>query len=213
MQEDVKKKIAELRSILHRHNHLYYVLDEPEVSDAEYDRLMQQLTALETAHPELITADSPTQRVGAPPLEKFETVPHTVPMLSLENAFNEKEVLAFDPWEALDEKDGAALTSRFEAHYRANCQAHDFGVNMTGTYVTLISGFIGLFGWDMLLLAAGTDQERMGALANRYASWMQQYYDALAEADVPVVIIHDDIVWASGPIFRPAWYRVRVPQL
>jgi DNA ligase (NAD+) len=96
MQEDVKKKIAELRSSLHRHNHLYYVLDEPEVSDAEYDRLMQALTALETAYPELIEPDSPTQRVGAPPLEKFETVPHTIPMLSLENAFDEEKVLAFD---------------------------------------------------------------------------------------------------------------------
>ena len=78
---------------------------------------------------------------------------------------------------------------------------------MTGTYVTLVSGLIALFGWDMLLLAAGTDQVRFGELANRYASWMQQYYDALAETDVPVVMMHDDIVWASGPIFRPAWYR------
>lgn len=96
MQEVVKKRIAELRSSLHRHNHLYYVLDEPEVSDAEYDRLMQELTALETAHPELIEPDSPTQRVGAPPLEKFQTVPHTIPMLSLENAFDEEDVFAFD---------------------------------------------------------------------------------------------------------------------
>jgi hypothetical protein len=118
-----------------------------------------------------------------------------------------EEVLNFDPWEVLGEKDRGELKRRFEAHYQANCRAHDFGVNMTGTYVTLVSGFIGLFGWDMLLLAAGTDLERFGALANRYASWIQQYYDALGEADVPVVMIHDDIVWASGPIFRPAWYR------
>ena len=96
MQENVKKKIAELRSSLHRHNHLYYVVDEPEISDAAYDRLMQELTALETAYPQLIEPDSPTQRVGAPPLQKFETVPHTIPMLSLENAFDEEEVLAFD---------------------------------------------------------------------------------------------------------------------
>jgi DNA ligase (NAD+) len=96
MQEDVKKRIAELRSSLHRHNYLYYVLDEPEVADAEYDRLMQELTALETVHPELIEPDSPTQRVGAPPLDKFETVPHTIPMLSLENAFDEEDVFAFD---------------------------------------------------------------------------------------------------------------------
>ena len=78
---------------------------------------------------------------------------------------------------------------------------------MTGVYITLISGFIDLFGWDMLLLAAGVDPTRFGDLANRYASWMQQYYDALAEADVPCIMMHDDIVWSSGPIFRPAWYR------
>jgi hypothetical protein len=120
-----------------------------------------------------------------------------------------EEVLAFDPWEteALGPKDRGELTRRFEEHYRANCQAHDFGVNMTGIYPTLISGLIGLFGWDMLLLAAGIDQVRFGEMANRYASWMQQYYDALADADVPVVMVHDDIVWAAGPILRPAWYR------
>ncbi len=78
---------------------------------------------------------------------------------------------------------------------------------MTGIYTTLISGFIELFGWEMLLLAAGTDPVRFGELANRYASWMQQYFDALAEAEVPVVMVHDDIVWSSGPIFNPVWYR------
>ena len=118
-----------------------------------------------------------------------------------------EQVLSFDPWEKLRTEDPAELTHRFEAHYQANCRAHGYGVNMTGVYITLVSGFIGLFGWEMLLLAAGTDQERFGALANRYASWMQQYYDALAEADVPVVMVHDDMVWASGPIFRPGWYR------
>ncbi len=118
-----------------------------------------------------------------------------------------EEVLNFDPWETFGKQDHSTLVRRFEKHYRANCQRHDFGVNMTGTYVTLISGFIAIFGWDMLLLAAGTDLKRFGDLANRYASWMQQYYDALAEAQVPVVMIHDDFVWASGAIFRPAWYR------
>jgi hypothetical protein len=118
-----------------------------------------------------------------------------------------EDVLNFDPWESLGKKNKQDLINRFEAHYRANCQAHPFGVNMTGVYVTLVSGFIGLFGWDMLLLAAGTDLERFGELANRYASWIQQYFDALAETDVPVVMVHDDIVWSSGPIFRPAWYR------
>lgn len=96
MNEDIQKKAAELRQALHRHNYLYYVLDEPEVSDAEYDRLMRDLLALEAAHPELVAPESPTQRVGAPPLEKFETVAHTIPMLSLQNAFDEGEVRAFD---------------------------------------------------------------------------------------------------------------------
>ncbi len=118
-----------------------------------------------------------------------------------------EDVLNFDPWESLGARDHRELVRRFEAHYRANCQAHPFGVNMTGVYVTLISGFIGLFGWEMLLLAAGSDLERFGDLANRYASWVQQFFDALADSDVPVVMMHDDIVWAAGPIFRPAWYR------
>lgn len=118
-----------------------------------------------------------------------------------------EEVLNFDPWAVLGTKDQAELTRRFEEHYRLNCAFHPDGVNMTGVYVTLVSGFIGLFGWDMLLLAAGTDPLRFGRLANRYASWIQQYFDALAASDVPVIMIHDDFVWANGGIFRPAWYR------
>ena len=81
---------------------------------------------------------------------------------------------------------------------------------MTGTYVTLISGLIDLFGWDLLLLALGEDPARFGAMTGRYAAWMQQYFDALGDADVPVVMFHDDIVWASGPFARPAWYRQHV---
>jgi uroporphyrinogen-III decarboxylase len=118
-----------------------------------------------------------------------------------------EEVLNFDPWETFGERDRAELTRRFETHYQANCRERPFGVNMTGIYTTLISGFIDIFGWEMLLLAAGTDLQRFGALANRYAAWMQVYFDALANADAPVVMIHDDIVWSSGPFLRPAWYR------
>jgi hypothetical protein len=118
-----------------------------------------------------------------------------------------QEVLGFDFWERLGKIDQPEMTRRFEAHYRGNCQAHPFGVNMTGIYITLISGFIGLFGWEQLLLAAGTDLERFGLLANRYADWMGQVFEALAESDVPVVMVHDDIVWSAGAIFRPGWYR------
>ena len=92
----VTERLHELRRQLHYHNYRYYVLDDPEISDAQYDRLLRELEELEARYPELITPDSPTQRVGARPLEKFETVPHTVPMLSLENAFNREEVREFE---------------------------------------------------------------------------------------------------------------------
>ncbi len=89
-------QIDSLRETLRRHEHLYYVLDAPEISDAEYDRLMQQLRDLEAAHPQLVTADSPTQRVGGKPREGFVKVRHTSPMLSLDNVFNEGELRDFD---------------------------------------------------------------------------------------------------------------------
>src|SRR6056297_527208 len=91
-----EERAAYLRKELHRHNYRYYVLDDPEISDAEYDRMLRELQDLETDHPELRTPDSPTQRVGAPPLEKFATGEHLVPMLSLENAFDEAEMAEFD---------------------------------------------------------------------------------------------------------------------
>ncbi len=89
-------KIQALRDKINYHNYRYYVLDDPEISDAEYDRLMRELIDFEAKHPELITPDSPTQRVGAAPLEAFETVEHTIPMLSLDNALNEQEMREFN---------------------------------------------------------------------------------------------------------------------
>jgi len=93
---DVRRRIADLRRQLHYHNYRYYVLDSPEISDADYDRLFRELQDLEAQHPALVTPDSPTQRVGAPPLEEFATVQHRIPMLSLGNAFDEAELRAFD---------------------------------------------------------------------------------------------------------------------
>ena len=93
---DIQARAQELREKIHYHNYRYYVLDDPEISDAEFDRLMQALQRLEDEYPSLITPDSPTQRVGAPPLEKFESVPHRIPMLSLENAFSEDEAHEFE---------------------------------------------------------------------------------------------------------------------
>lgn len=120
---------------------------------------------------------------------------------------NPEEVLAFDPWEVYGPRDRAELTRRFEEHYRRQCAQTPDLVNMTGIYITLVSGLIEIFGWEMLLEAAGTDPARFGQVTNRYATWIQQYFDALAAAHVPVVMVHDDIVWSSGPFLSPNWYR------
>src|SRR5579884_2151230 len=90
--KDVQRRVEDLREQLRYHEHRYYVLDEPEISDAEFDRLMNELKALEAEHPELITVDSPTQRVGGKPREGFVKVQHSSPMLSLDNAYNEGEL-------------------------------------------------------------------------------------------------------------------------
>jgi len=90
------QRVKELRQALHRHNYRYYVLDDPEISDAEYDRMMQELVKLEADFPDLMSQDSPTLRVGALPLDKFETIEHSIPMLSLENGFNDQDIMEFD---------------------------------------------------------------------------------------------------------------------
>jgi DNA ligase (NAD+) len=92
----VKKEVEELREKLRHHEYRYHVLDDPEISDAAYDRLMEKLKELEAAYPEIVTSDSPTSRVGAPPREGFQTVRHTRPMLSLDNAFSFDALRDFD---------------------------------------------------------------------------------------------------------------------
>ena len=103
MAKDVKKRtltvvrqVEQLRNEIRRHDYLYYVLNQPEISDRQYDKLFAELAALEQANPELITPDSPTQRVSGRPLEGFATVRHTVPMLSMDNTYNADELRAFD---------------------------------------------------------------------------------------------------------------------
>jgi len=91
----VKQRTEELRDIINHHNYRYYVLDSPEISDAEYDALMKELRQIETDHPELVTLDSPTQRIGAPPVEAFGVVVHRDPLLSLANAFSYEELAAW----------------------------------------------------------------------------------------------------------------------
>src|SRR6266702_3738010 len=94
--KDTAGEIEELREELRRHEHLYYVLDQPEITDAEYDALMRKLKGMEDQHPDLVTPDSPTQRVGGKPREGFIKIRHSSPMLSLDNALNEAELRDFD---------------------------------------------------------------------------------------------------------------------
>ena len=120
------ERAERLRAEIEHHNYRYYVLDAPQITDAEYDRMFQELVGLETAHPELVTPDSPTQRVGAQPLAQFAPVPHTTPMLSLNNAFSEEDVAAFDrraregleldsvEYVAEPKFDGLAISLRYE---------------------------------------------------------------------------------------------------
>ena len=93
--QDLENRIIELRRTINDHNYNYYVLDNPIISDIEYDTLLRELDTLETKRPDLITTDSPTQRVGAAPLEAFTSVEHSIPMLSLENAMNSDELIAY----------------------------------------------------------------------------------------------------------------------
>ena len=125
-RKDVQAQIEQLRQQINYHNYRYYVLDDPEIPDSEYDRLMRELQALEAEHPELITPDSPTQRVGARPLKEFAEVRHAVPMLSLGNAFSDEEVADFDErvrkllkeehieYAAEPKLDGLAINLRYE---------------------------------------------------------------------------------------------------
>jgi len=92
---DVKDRIEQLKALINHHNYRYYVLDSPEVSDAEYDGLMRELRQLEEQYPEFLTSDSPTQRIGAAPVEAFGVVEHPLPLLSLGNAFSKEELLAW----------------------------------------------------------------------------------------------------------------------
>jgi DNA ligase (NAD+) len=141
-----RARIDELRRELDRHNYRYYVLDEPTVPDAEYDRLMRELQELEAAHPELRSPDSPTQRVGGEPLDGFQAVRHRTPMLSLANAFSDEEVRAFHErvikgletehadYVAEPKLDGVAISLRYEQGSLA--QAATRGDGTSGEDVT-----------------------------------------------------------------------------
>src|SRR5690606_4321886 len=140
------QRAAELRRLIDYHNHRYYVLDQPEIADAEYDRLMRELLEIERAHPELVTPDSPTQRVGAQPLPAFGPVRHGIAMLSLDNVFDEAGLAEFDRrlrerlgveevvYVAEPKLDGSSLNLRYENGLLV--QAGTRGDGVTGEDVT-----------------------------------------------------------------------------
>lgn len=140
------QRAAELRRLIDYHNHRYYVLDQPEIADAEYDRLMRELLEIERAHPELVTPDSPTQRVGAQPLSAFGPVRHGIAMLSLDNVFDEAGLAEFDRrlrerlgveevvYVAEPKLDGSSLNLRYENGLLV--QAGTRGDGVTGEDVT-----------------------------------------------------------------------------
>ena len=162
MPSSVKKQIEKLRQQLRYHSYQYYVLDDPDVPDAEYDRLYNQLVALEKKHPKLITSDSPTQRVGSKPLTAFDQIQHQIPMLSLDNVFSEEALLSFyqrlqdrlnneDEIELIAEPklDGLAISLRYEKGeliYAATRGDGSTGENVTQNVRTMQSVPLRLLG-------------------------------------------------------------------
>ena len=145
--EKPRQRAAELRREINHHNHLYYVLDNPTISDAQFDKLLRELQEIEADHPELITPDSPTQRVGAAPLKEFGEVRHAIPMISMDNAFSDKEVAEWDQrvrkglatrneviYTAEPKYDGTSVSLRYEKGVLV--QAGTRGDGSTGEDVT-----------------------------------------------------------------------------
>jgi DNA ligase (NAD+) len=133
LEKDIEKKIETLREKIRHHEYLYYVLDQPEISDADFDRMMRQLKDLESEYPALLTADSPTQRVGGKPREGFVKVPHSSPMLSLDNTYNEEELR---DWERRVHE----LSGRRDVDYVCELKLDGMSLALTYENARLVSG-------------------------------------------------------------------------
>lgn len=118
-----------------------------------------------------------------------------------------EDIIGLDPYEMFGSVDIESESRKFEENYFKRCMVYPEEVNMTGVYVTCVSGLIDLFGWDMLLYSAGVDSKAFGEMTLRYSEWVGQYFKAIALSDVPTVMVHDDLVWSAGPFIHPDWYR------
>ncbi len=128
----------------------------------------------------------------------------TNPFEDIEDAFS------LDPCKEYGEFDKMELVKDFENNYKNRCEMWGDTLCMSGVYITMISGLIEIFGWDTLLLAMGMDQDRFAKVVDGYYHWVKQFFDAYAETDIPVMMIHDDMVWTSGPFASPDWYRKHI---
>ena len=136
----MKQRVEELKKQLNYHNHRYYVLDDPVIADGQYDLLLRELQQLEAAHPDWVTADSPTQRVGASPVSAFSSVAHAVPMLSLGNAFDQEELLAFDKRVADVLRAEGLITATQSIAYNAEYKFDGLAVNLRYEQGVLVRG-------------------------------------------------------------------------
>ncbi|MEF9839379.1 MAG: uroporphyrinogen decarboxylase family protein [Lachnospiraceae bacterium] len=118
-----------------------------------------------------------------------------------------EDIYEFDFYEQYGERNPKEIANYFNENCNNQINKYPNCVNTTGTYVTGISGLIEICGWDMLLLAAGQDYKKFGEFMCRYGQWMQQYFEGLALSDVPIVSVHDDIVWTDGPFLPKEWYE------
>ncbi len=118
-----------------------------------------------------------------------------------------EEALDFQPFDVYGRQEHGKLVEEFNRDYRRRCELVPDAVNTTGIYITLVSGLLEIFGWDMFLTILGMEPEAFGETANRYAAWVQQYFCALADCEAPIVKVHDDIAWTAGAFARPQWYR------
>lgn len=118
-----------------------------------------------------------------------------------------EDIFTFDFFEEYGERSVKEITEYFNKNYQMQKERYPDCMNTTGIYVTGISGLLEVCGWDTLLLAAGMDYKEFGKFMERYAKWMMQYFEALAQSDVPFVSVHDDIVWTDGPFLPKSWYE------
>ncbi|MEO0258053.1 MAG: NAD-dependent DNA ligase LigA [candidate division WOR-3 bacterium] len=164
-KEEARRRIEELREQINYHNYRYYVLNSPVISDAEYDELMRELQELENMYPDLITPDSPTQRVGAPPQEEFGTIEHEIPMLSIQDARNEEEIREFD--RRIKRQLGLPLNSNIE--YTVEPKFDGLSCELTylnGVYYSAATRGDGLRGEDVTLNAKTIKSIPLRLIAN-----------------------------------------------